>query len=133
MSAIEAETFRWIFCKQFGDQVGKRVRMGDSHLIWNFERVVDDGFVLALYVAIVEWKHAGQHGVHDGADCPPVSREIVRFLPEDLRGEVGRSADDRIGDLTRSEYLGQPEVYNLEVAVSVHHKVFQLEVPVHQV
>ena len=106
MSAIIAETVSWVFGEQFGDQVGKGVRMGDSHLIWNFEGVVDDCIVLALNVAIVEWKHTGQHGVHDSANSPPISCLIVWFILKDLWGEVGWGADDSVGDLARSEDFG---------------------------
>lgn len=78
----------------------------------------------------VEWVIAKHQLEDDDAEGPPVNRQGLTSALVDLRGHVLRSAATRPPHLALVESFGEPEVYQLHVAVLVDEDVLELQVSV---
>ena len=63
----------------------------------------------------------------EAAQAPPIDVRPVPRLLNDLGSEVLRSAADGGGSLLVAKDLGEPEISELDVAVSVDDDVFGLQ------
>ena len=130
---VKAESQTWFLSQKLIDKVSKLIRVGNANLIGDLMWLVYDIIVHPRSVPIVERKHACEHLVHYYTNSPPVGRKSVAFALEKLRCKIGRSPREIMRQLVMSEYFGQAEINNLEVAVHIKNQVFHLEIPMHDI
>jgi len=78
----------------------------------------------------VERRAANKHLVSKDADGPPINREPMTHIRQNLRCDVVRRAAESLRLLSSLEHFSETEIGEAEVAVLVHEDVFGFEVAI---
>ncbi len=74
-----------------------------------------------------------QHFIHEGTERPPIDGVVVSGSHYHFGSEVRRSTADRVGDLVIFDLLGEVEISQVHIAITVDQNVFRFDISVKNV
>lgn len=102
------------------------------NVVWEGICIPLDSLIRFLYLSSLKWWPTDQHCIDDHAKRPQINLIGVALLLEDLRGDVVRSAADRVPLLALVlELGGEAEVAGLDDHVLAKEEVAQFDVSVY--
>ena len=72
--------------------------MRHALLVRNLDRFANNRLILLVSISVSEWERADKHLVHNDSYGPPVSCLGVRLFFQNFWRQIGRRANDCLGD-----------------------------------
>lgn len=133
-TAIFTDTLGRVLLQTLVDEVLAVLRHRDAMLlgVWEehwlrFNQLIH---FIVVWLTRVEWWEPNDHLIGQDTKGPPVHRERVSNLLQDLWRQVLRCTTKRVSLLILLQNLREPEVCQANVSIFSHQYIFWLQIPI---